>query len=77
MKIIMLNLTSVPLTAMANYFNTSVDYLIGNSEIDRVIENVQRYDLNQDESLLIDNYRILSAEEKESINLVIKNYCSK
>lgn len=65
------------LIALANYFNTSVDYLIGNTEIDHVIESVSEYDLNKDEAILIDSYRRLSEKEKESIKLVIRNYCDK
>ncbi|MCM1365320.1 MAG: helix-turn-helix transcriptional regulator [Faecalibacterium sp.] len=62
---------------MANCFNTSVDYLIGNSEFDHVIEVLHPYDLNQEEIQLVEQYRILSDTEKESINLIIKNYLSK
>ena len=39
------------LIAIANYFSTSVDYLIGNTDIERKLENVQKYDLN-DEMIL-------------------------
>lgn len=59
---------------IADYFNTSVDYLIGHSDIDRKIENACLCDLNKDEDELINNYRRLSADEKNSIQLVIKNY---
>lgn len=62
------------LIKLSNYFNTSVDYLIGHSDIDRVIENVSHYDLNADEAFLIDNYRKLSKKQKDSIRLIIENY---
>lgn len=65
------------LMALADFFNTSVDYLIGHTEIDHIIESVQHYDLNSDEILLIDGYRKLVKEEKESIQLIIKNYNKK
>lgn len=65
------------LISIAEYFNTSVDYLIGHSEINHVIENVKTYDLNKDESRIIDGYRKLTHNEKESIHLIIKNYCQK
>ena len=65
------------LMALADFFNTSVDYLIGHTEIDHIIESVQNYDLNNDEVSLIDGYRKLVKEEKESIQLIIKNYNKK
>ncbi len=65
------------LMALADFFNTSVDYLIGHTEIDHIIESVQHYDLNNEEVSLIDGYRKLAQEEKESIQLIIKNYNKK
>lgn len=65
------------LIAFADFFNTSVDYLIGHTEIDHIIEAVQRYDLNGDECTLMDGYRQLTKEEKESVQLIIKNYNAK
>lgn len=61
------------LIAIANHFSTSVDYLIGNTDIERKIENVQPYDLNSEERYLIDGYRNLNPTEKEIINLIIEN----
>ncbi len=65
------------LIKLADFFGTSVDYLIGHSDINRKIEPVSPYDLNTDEAALIDTYRNLSPEEKESIHLIIKNYTAK
>ncbi len=62
------------LIKIAEYFNTSVDFLIGHTDIDRVIEMVQPHDLNADEFALIEKYRRLSVKEKESVRLVIENY---
>lgn len=62
------------LIAFADFFNTSVDYLIGNTEINHVIEEITHYDLNEDESLLIEGYRKLNEKEKISIKMVIENY---
>lgn len=62
------------LIAIANFFETSVDYLIGNTDISEKIQAVTRYDLNDDEASLINSYRILSKSEKESIRLIIANY---
>lgn len=65
------------LISIAEFFNTSVDYLIGHSEIMHVIENIKPYDLNKEEAKLIDGFRKLSQNEKDSIHLIIKNYCEK
>lgn len=62
------------LIKLADFFDTSVDYLIGHSDIKHKFEPVSPYDLNSDEAVLIDNYRKLNHEEKESIHLIIKNY---
>ncbi len=62
---------------MASLFETSVDYLIGYTEIDHVIENVEEYDLNEQESILVSGYRKLSSDERKSIDLVLKNYIAK
>ena len=62
------------LIALADYFGTSVDYLIGHTDIERIIEPVQKYDLNSDESRLVDTWRKLTPAQKESIHLVMENY---
>lgn len=65
------------LIKIAEYFHTSVDYLIGNTELERVIENVEKYDLNFDEKCLIDIYRKLDYDERESIVHVMNIYARK
>lgn len=65
------------LILLANFFKTSVDYLVGNTDINHIIENVEPYELNSDEAILVNSYRQLSTEEKQSINFVIKTYLNK
>lgn len=62
------------LKKLADFFETSVDYLIGHTDIDHVMETVSIYDLNEDEASLISNYRKLSKKQKESIRLIMENY---
>ncbi len=62
------------LISLADYFDTSVDYLIGYTEIDHKFEEVHHYDLNDEESHLINEYRLLTKDEKDSIISVIANY---
>ena len=59
---------------IADYFETSVDYLIGHSTIRRKIESTQEYALNADECSLIAQYRKLSAKKRNSILSVIDCY---
>ncbi len=59
---------------IADYFNTSVDYLIGHTDVEHIIENVAPYELNSDERTIIDGYRNLLPKEKQSIRLIIENY---
>lgn len=65
------------LTALADYFSTSVDYLIGHSEINHKIETVTPFDLNNDEASFITAYRKLTPNEKQSLHLIAKNYIEK
>ncbi len=65
------------LTALADFFSTSVDYLIGHSDIDHKIEKITPFDLNEDEEALVTAYRNLTSAEKESLHLIIKNYSIK
>ena len=62
------------LKKMADYFAVSVDYLIGHSDIPRRLEAVQRYDLNSEEAEVVEQYRMLTPNERESIRLVMENY---
>ncbi len=62
------------LMALATYFHTSVDYLIGYTEVDHIIEVVHPFELNSEEADLLNNWRLLSGAQKESIFHVIRNY---
>ena len=62
------------LIALADCFHTSVDYLIGHTEIDRVIEPVSPSNLNADEAALISQWRRLNEKQRESLRMVIANY---
>lgn len=62
------------LIALADFFHTSVDYLIGHTEIDHIIEPVSPSDLNEEEAALISQWRRLNEKERESLCMVIANY---
>ena len=63
------------LILIADFFHTSVDFLIGHSEAQAEREGVPVFKLNADEIRLVNQYRQLSLKEKDSIHLVMENYC--
>lgn len=62
------------LIRIAEYFNTSVDYVVGHSEIRRKIEITRAYELNQDESEIIECYRQLSGKQKRCVSIVMESF---
>lgn len=62
------------LIKLADYFDTSVDYLIGHVSPLPNQNSAVELDLCKDEFLLVRDFRKLSKEEKESIHLILKNY---
>ena len=62
------------LIKLADYFETSVDFLIGHTEIDHIIEKVEAFDLNNDEASLIKSYRLLNTKQRRSIKTIINSY---
>lgn len=63
------------LILMADFFHTSVDFLIGHCDAEAEAEGVPTFRLNADEIRLIHQYRQLSLKEKDSIQMVMENYC--
>ena len=61
------------LIALADCFNTSVDYLIGNTDITRRYETLHPFDLNANEKTLIENYRKATNKDKKIIDLVLND----
>ncbi len=59
------------LKLFADYFETSVDYLIGNTDIRHRIEPVEHFDLNEEEALLMKKYRQLRANLRTSVMSMI------
>lgn len=62
------------LKSMADFFNTSIDYLIGYTNIPHKIEPVTEFMLNPEEISVIDQYRKLNAYHKSIIRLVMDGY---
>lgn len=62
------------LIRIADYFETSVDYLIGHTDIRRKLERVSPHELNESESTLISCYRRLNPKQRAAIHTLIKSY---
>lgn len=62
------------LSLLADYFETSIDYLVGHTDIRRKIEPVQPYDLNEREAALIEGFRQLTNTQRQGVELVIKGF---
>ena len=59
------------LKSFANYFSTSIDYLVGNTDIKHKIEPVERFDLNKDEAALVEKYRALSRNAQGGVMTMV------
>lgn len=60
------------LKRMADYFDTSVDYIIGHTDVRRRIEAVEPCCLNSREMELIDQFRRLDDLEKNCVETVVQ-----
>ena len=60
------------LICLADYFGTSVDYIIGHTDERRRIERTEPWQLNAAEAELIARYRSLNAEERACVEHVIR-----
>ena len=62
------------LRRMADYFETSVDFLIGHTDVRRKIEPTESYALNETEAALVDSFRALTPEQRQCIIMTMKAF---
>ena len=62
------------LIRIADYFDTSVDYIIGHSSLRRKLEATSPFELNNTESSIIEAYRKLTQKQKDCICTVLDSY---
>ncbi|MBQ7779814.1 MAG: helix-turn-helix transcriptional regulator [Clostridia bacterium] len=60
------------LCAIADYFNVSVDFLVGRTDVERKNEPTEFCQLNSAEKALIDKIRTLSPSDRELVSAVIR-----
>lgn len=62
------------LKRLADYFNTSIDYIVGYTDVRRKIEHTEVYHLNQLETAIITRFRSLTDDEKRCIDMTIQTF---
>lgn len=62
---------------MADFFDTSVDYLIGYTDIPHKIEPVAEHKLNTDEEELLRKYRSLPASSRNVMQMLLDEYLNR
>ena len=65
------------LKSFANFFNTSIDFLVGNTDIRQRIEPTEEFTLNGNESELMNKYRKLNGNEQNTIITMIDTLLEK
>ena len=65
------------LCKLADYFETSVDYIVGHTDIRNHSEPTAAYHLNADEGGIIDKYRALTPRERACVAQVIDTLLEK
>lgn len=65
------------LMRMADFFDTSVDYLIGYTDIPHKIEPVTEHKLNADEESLLRKYRKLPISCRKVMQMAIDEYLNR
>ena len=65
------------LSKLADYFHTSIDYIVGRTDIRRPIEDTEPCFLNPKEMELIQHYRDLNESERGCVNTVVETLRAK
>lgn len=60
------------LTKIADFFDTSIDYLVGHTDVRRRIEDVKPCDLNKKETGLVESFRKLTPKQKKAFYWLLK-----
>lgn len=61
------------LKLLANFFGTSIDYLVGNTDIPSKPERVEQFDLNEEEADVVTKFRSLKKTGRESLRLILNS----
>lgn len=61
---------------MADLFETSIDFLIGHTDINHKIEPTDRFDLNEEEARFLTAFRSLNKERRTALLTLIETMLS-
>lgn len=59
------------LKRMARYFDTSIDYIVGNTDVRRRVEETTPFELNAEEADMLEGFRSLSAKKRECVRVLL------
>ena len=59
------------LVLLADYFETSIDYLVGRTDVRKKIEPVEKYALNHEEAKLVDEVRVFSPKYRKCLSVML------
>lgn len=62
------------LISLADYFNTSMDYLVGRSEIETRINAISENDLNRDEDFLLREFRSYDIDQQNAMLQMMESF---
>ena len=65
------------LIRIADYFKTSVDYLVGHTHFREPMTLTSAHQWSEKQLSLISAYQMLNKREQESIDLILENYTNK
>jgi len=65
------------LSRLADFFDTSIDYVVGRTDIRRRIEETEPFHLNKKEAEIVLEYRALKDNEKECIDMMLRTLARK
>ena len=65
------------LSLLADFFETTIDYIVGNSKEERKPEPVKEYSLNEKEKEFMDCYRLLRKTDRETVVALMKRLIDK
>ena len=60
------------LSKLADFFNTSIDYIVGRTDVRRPIEHVEAFHLNDEEMNLVLCFRALNPHERQCVSTVVE-----